>query len=180
MDGELNFQNMLPVDQRLLLDQLHRVERCGPRLPTQLKDVATSRPWSEERLAAFRDLLAIYKHFRALHGDEPCPPQIVRFLRFWMRLDHARNRWELRHPRGRPYGSKDDGQLDDPNDMAAHCARKLRGERRGPLKIEVGGKKVTPLEAAIDEVDELFRRRGDPRRCDRRQIKQILRRGSTA
>jgi hypothetical protein len=173
--AELTLEDMLPAFQEGLLAALRRLEDSGPRLPTRAQDLQKCSPWSQQRLDAFSDLLASYKHFRKLYGDGPCPPNVTRFLRLWMRPDETKAKWVLKNPRGRPWIRNDN---DDPNRQAAKIARELRKGRAGRVYVTTaGGQKITPVEAAVARVNEQLSRVGDPRRCSAMGVRRILRRG---
>jgi hypothetical protein len=176
--AELTLEHMLPAYQEVLLAALRRVEESGPRLPTRAQDLQKCSPWSEQRLNAFSDLLASYKHFRKLYGDGPCPPKIIRFLRLWMRLNETNTKWVLKNPRGRPRIRSRDADNSAPDREAAEIAHELRDGRVGRIYVTTAdGLKVTPIEAAVARVNERLSRLGDPRRCSAMGARRILRRG---
>jgi hypothetical protein len=140
-----------------------------------LRTIYTSAPWSEKRLGAFSELLQSYVSFARHYGDELCPPNVVRFLRRWMRLDETKTKWVLKRPRGRPCTRDDDG---DPNREAAEIAHELRDGRIGRIYVATaGGQKITPVEAAVARVNERLSLLGDQRRCNAMRVRRILRRG---
>lgn len=84
---------MLPARKAGLLSALNRVQRCKPTLPLKLKDVSRSPPWSKERIAAFDTLMREFKRFSQSYEETLCPPQVIMFLRFWLRFDEKKQRW---------------------------------------------------------------------------------------